>query len=56
MNNFFVILEKNYKNRYQRWLPNKKFFYKRFYYLKIIKHKTSKKLLKNKIKNNSYFL
>ena len=56
MNNFFVILEKNYKNRYQRWLPNKKFFYKRSLLLKkLLNTETSKKVTfsKNKIKNNS---
>ncbi len=56
MNNFFIILEKNYKNRYQRWVPNSKFFYKRSLLLKkLLNTETSKKITfsKKKIRKNS---
>lgn len=56
MSSFFITLEKNYKNRYQRWLPNNKFIYKRSILLKkLLNTETSKKITfsKKKIKNNS---
>ena len=45
MSNFFVILKKNYKNKYQRWLPNNKFINERSIHLKkLLNVKTLRKI------------
>ena len=52
MNNFFVILKKNYKNRYQRWLPNNEFLNVRSSFLKkLLNLKSSKKIVLSKKKH-----
>ena len=45
MSNFFVILKKNHKNKYQRWLPNNKFINERSVHLKkLLNVKTLRKI------------
>tara|TARA_Y100000590_G_scaffold213372_1_gene241801 strand:+ start:66988 stop:67533 length:546 start_codon:yes stop_codon:yes gene_type:complete len=57
MNDFFYILKKNYKNRYQKWLPNTKFLNKRALLLnKLLNSKTSKNIIVNKEKFKLNFI
>ena len=56
MNNFFIILKKNYINKYQRWLPDNKFLKVRSFFLKkLLNYKSSKKIIlsKKKFQTNS---